>query len=101
MRISTGTVEGTGSAISVNCGFIPQKVQAINIDGDTLLEWTADMGAGKGYKILGTGLGALVATGGITVSAATATFIGFTIGADTDLNATAETIIWTAWPATD
>ena len=32
MRIKTGTVEGTGSAISMDIGFIPQKVQLINID---------------------------------------------------------------------
>jgi hypothetical protein len=100
MRIKTGTVEGTGSAISMDIGFIPQKVQLINIDGDALLEWTEDMGAGKGYKILGTGLGALIATGGITVSAETSTYIGFSIGADTDVNVTAETIVYTAWPAT-
>jgi len=101
MRIKTGTVEGTGSTINMDIGFIPQKVQLINIDGDAILEWTEDIGADKGYKILGTGLNELVASLGITVSSSTDTFIGFKIGADTDVNVTAETIVYTAWPATD
>ena len=101
-RIATGTVEGTGAVISINCGFVPRKVQLINIDGDAVLEWTSDMGAGKGYKILGTGLGALLASNGITASASTDTFFGFKIGADADINVATtgavETIVWTAWP---
>ena len=101
MRIRTGTVEGTGSALSIECGFIPQRVELVNIDGDALCIWTSDMGAGKGYKILGTGLGALLASAGVTISASTASFIGFTIGADGDLNKTSETLCWTAYPITD
>ena len=100
MRIKTGTVEGTGAAISMDIGFIPQRVELVNIDGDALLIWTDDMGAGKGYKILGTGAGALIATGGITVSSETSTYIGFSIGADSDVNVSSETICYTAWPAT-
>ena len=96
--LETGTVEGTGASISISCGFAPRKVTLYNIDGDATLFWLEDMGAGKGYKIIAAGTGALIATLGITVSgnAEASTFRGFIIGADTDVNVDGETIVWEA-----
>lgn len=102
MQIKRGTVEGTGSAIIIQVGFQPNIVFLVNIDGDAKLDWTSDMGAGKGYKILTTsGAHALIATGGITAYAGTAggNKEGFTIGADTDVNVSSETITWIAMEA--
>jgi hypothetical protein len=98
-QTATGTVEGTGAAISFNIGFIPSFVEVINIDGDAVLKWEDNMGDGKGYKILGTGLGALIASGGITRKgdAEADTIRGFTLGADTDVNVDSETLIYVAY----
>lgn len=97
--VAKGTVEGTAAAINISCGFVPRIVKVINIDGDCVMDWTDDMGAGLGYKTIGaTGVGALMATGGITAYAGSeaANSAGFTIGTDADLNASAETLMWIA-----
>ncbi len=47
---ATGTVEGTGSAISIQCGFRPMAVFVKNIDGEAELFWNEEMAAGYGYK---------------------------------------------------
>lgn len=97
-RIATGTVEGTGSALNVQCGFQPTIVKVTNIDGDAEMEWTDQYADGTAYKTIADGTSALIATGGVTPYAGTAASDseGFTIGADTDVNAAAETINWYA-----
>ena len=96
--VAKGTVEGTGASINISCGFVPRVVKVINIDGDAIMDWTDDMGDGLGYKTLGAGTGALMATLGISAYAGSAAgnSPGFTIGADTDVNVSAETLIWIA-----
>jgi len=96
-NFACGTVEGTGAAISIECGFIPSYVRIINIDGDASGDWTEDMADGEIFKDLPTGVIALMASGGITPSAVNSASLGFSIGTDTDLNASAETIIWIAF----
>lgn len=98
-----GTVEGTAAAINVQLGFTPQAVQVINIDGDAMMWWTDDMTDGEAYKIVAAGTNAQIATGGVTPYAGTVggNGAGFTIGADADVNATDETIIWMAWGGED
>lgn len=98
-NIATGTVEGTGSAINVECGFQPRAVKVINIDGDAILDWTEDMGADAGYKTVAAGTNALVSSGGITkyAGSAAANSEGFTIGTDADVNASAETLVYIAY----
>lgn len=99
-RLRTGTVEGTGAAISVTLGFIPNYVKLMNIDGIAMLEWTPEIGAGKGLKTADSGTAkcdiSYISTGGVTVSASTDTYIGFSIGTDTDINVNGETICWVA-----
>lgn len=98
-HFAKGTVEGTGAAINIQCGFAPDYVEIINIDGDARLTYTSDMADGAGYKVIAAGTGALVATGGVTPYAGTAAgnSRGFTIGADTDVNVSAETLVWVAF----
>ena len=93
-----GTVEGTGASINVSIGFVPRIVKVINIDGDAVMEWTDDMGDGFGYKSLTGGTNALMATLGISAFAGVAggATPGFVIGADTDVNVSAQTLIWIA-----
>jgi hypothetical protein len=97
MEISTGTVEGTAAVIKIECGFLPSWVDLYNIDGDAVMFWTKDMAAGEGYKIIGaTGVGALMSSGGVTAAVHSDESVGFTIGTDLDVNASAETICWKA-----
>ena len=98
-HFAKGTVEGTGSAINVELGFTPSVVRLINIDGDATLDWTDDMPDDEGYKFVAAGTNAQIGSGGITPYAGTVAGdeAGFTIGTDSDVNASAETIIWMAW----
>ena len=92
------TVEGTGAAITISPMFTPQYIKVINLDGLCTLEWTSDMGAGKGFKVL-TGIDAstdtvskmsYISSGGITMDS---NGRQFTIGTDSDVNVNAETLI--------
>lgn len=98
--IKTGTVEGTGSAINIQCGFVPSYVKVYNYDdGATMMEWFQGMTDGHGLKSsAGATYHAKVTSNGISEYAGTEAgdAPGFTIGADADLNAAAETIYWLA-----
>lgn len=102
-NIATGTVEGTGADIVIQCGFQPRAVTLLNIDGLARLEWTETMGAGYGFKTADTGAGvtdlSLLSSLGVTAYAGSeaANSEGFTIGADTDVNVSAETIEYIAY----
>ena len=98
-EVATGTVEGTGATLNVQLGFKPKVVLLFNIDGLAKLEWTEDMGAGKGLKIVTAGTVSFISTLGIAQYAGVAAGNkeGFTIGADTDVNASGETICWAAF----
>lgn len=109
-QIVRGTVEGTGAAINVELGFTPIYVKCWNIDDAGSLgpsiEWVEGMGAASGLKTLSivdngtttekssellSSLG-ISAYAGVDRTAA----VGFTIGADTDVNASGETIAYIA-----
>lgn len=108
-NIATGTVEGTGAAINVSVGFVPHYVKVFNYDDAgglaPTLEWWYGMGAGDALKTLkvvdsgtsGNASSALITSNGIDAYAGTdTTGAGFTIGADTDVNVSNETIYWVA-----
>lgn len=91
-------VVGTGAAITISPKFTPRYIEVINLDGLCLLKWTADMGAGKGYKIK-SGIDATadtvsvhsyISTKGITMDP---NGRDFTIGTDADINVNGETLI--------
>lgn len=94
---NTGTVEGTGAALNVTVGFIPRYVKVINIDGDATMEWNSNLADGEGFKDLPTGVMALMASAGITPTDPNSSVLGFTLGADSDVNVSSETLIWMAW----
>ena len=105
-----GTVEGTGSAINIELGFVPSRVTLYNIDDAgglaPKMEWISGMADGSAFKYLsiaddGTTTNkshALVTSNGVTPygGAAGSAAKGFTIGADSDMNASGETILWLA-----
>lgn len=105
-RFAVGTVEGTGAAINVICGFKPRYVKIFNYDdaGSKVpyCEWFYGMTAGYGLKhLIGTTYTtpSIITTGGISQYCGTdaqGSGQGFTIGTDGDLNVTAETIFWLA-----
>jgi hypothetical protein len=95
-KVLTGAVTGTGSAIDVKMvGFRPTIVKLYNVGGNANAVWTRDMADASMQKIVDSGAGAtdisLVTSDGITPLAS-----GFRIGADSDLNASGEKIIWEA-----
>ena len=108
-HFKTGTVEGTGSAINVELGFTPSKVVLYNIDGskNPRMTWVAGMAAASGFKellIADNGTTAdnsmeYVTSNGISTYAGSegSAAVGFTIGADSDVNASGETIVYEAW----
>jgi len=91
-----GTVIGTGAAIDVRTvGFRPSYVKIMNVTGNCLAEWTAEMADASAQKIVDSGAGttdvSLITSNGITPLSD-----GFRIGADADLNVAAEVIRWVA-----
>ncbi len=98
-HLVTGAVEGTGAAINIELGFTPVRVELRNIDGLAELNWTTEDGAAKGTKRITDGTMTNLSSNGVSAyaGASGATGKGFTIGADTDVNVSAETINYTAW----
>jgi hypothetical protein len=107
--MKVGTYTGTGAAINVSLGFIPDYVRIINANDagalDPSLDWIKGMGDGFGLKQLrivdnattANKSQAIVTTNGISAYAGDGTHApGFTIGADTDLNTTGEIGYWIA-----
>lgn len=93
----TGTVAGTGSAMNItNVGFRPRYVKVWNVASGGLctLEWTKEMADASGFKEVNhdSTQRSFLTSNGITPLAN-----GFTIGADSDINASGETIHFVAW----
>lgn len=100
-QVVIGTVEGTGSAINVECGFNPDYVEIINIDsaaGFEKGEWITGMADPSAYKTVAAGTRTKLTTTGIGsyAGAAGSAALGFTINVDTDLNVSGETIAYRA-----
>lgn len=109
-HIKVGTVEGTGSAINVECGFTPKYVKVFNYDDAGSLfctvEWFTGMTDDHGLKtssIADTGTSGnssseKITSGGISAyaGASASTGEGFTIGTDADINVSAETLFYIA-----
>ena len=94
--IAMGTVEGTGALINVSCGFIPRFVHVINIDGSAeMYQHLAEAKATK--RTAGTFSNATANILASYAGSEAANSEGFSIGADADVNASAETIRWLAY----
>lgn len=89
-----GAVDGTGSAIDLTTlGFRPRVVRLFNKDGLVSAYWNKAMPDASAWKELNhaTVQRAFVTSDGITPLAN-----GFTIGADSDINASGELIYYEA-----
>lgn len=83
-----GTYTGTGAAVNVSVGFVPDFVQIVNITAPAVDEWFSGMTAGTSVTI--TGAAAIrAAPGGVTAFLGTAATAGqgFTVGAALSTNA--------------
>lgn len=98
--IVSGTVAGTGAALTINCGFVPDCVELINVTSATKeeLKWVEGMAAASGLKTINASR-SIVTEGGVSVVGGTEGSTveqGFVIGADADINVAAETIFYRA-----
>jgi hypothetical protein len=82
-----GTVDGTGAAINVVCGFKPDYVEVVNVeDGTRIDKWfRGTMPEGSSIAIIAAAGPVLNADNGIS-SYAGPTGEGFTIGTDISTN---------------
>ena len=99
-RMRQGTVEGTGASISIDLDFTPSAVYIMNIDDLCTMWWNASMADASGLVQVTAGTITYVVALGITPVRSTnfeTDLPGFIIGADLDLNVTAQTIHWCAW----
>ncbi len=99
-RIAQGTVEGTGSSIDIELEFTPSAIYLMNIDDNCTLWWNRSMADASGMKAVTNGTISFVTSAGITPVLSTVLetdLPGFQIGADTDVNVSAQTIHWCAW----
>lgn len=106
-RMVAGKVDGTGAAINISLPFTPKKVELYNVDGDCFGVWTDTMAAASMQKTVTSGAGttdiSFVTTGGVTaieqleLDDGASPGRGFTIGADTDVNVSAEVIHYVAY----
>jgi len=98
-HFKTGTVTGTGAALNVELGFVPARVEIINETDPGFYVWTDTMADGEMQKTIGDGTTTFPTTGGISAYAGTVNgnSAGFTIGADTDMNADDDVLHYTAF----
>jgi hypothetical protein len=98
-HVKTGTVTGTGAAITIPLGFTPSAVVIHNRTDLSQYHWTKDMPAASAMKRVTAGTTSFITTGGISPFAGTegAAVAGFTIGTDANINAAADVIYWEAY----
>lgn len=88
IKKATGSFIGTGAQLDVKTvGFRPKHVVLLNKTGLARLEWTDTMADAAGIKTVTDGTISAISTGGITPLAS-----GFRLGADTDINVSAEEV---------
>lgn len=92
IHMKTGSFAGTGATLSVNVGFKPGVVILYNITDTGMMIWTADMPDAYSHRTTGSdGIETYTTSLGITAVAD-----GFTLGADTEMNAGTDTIHYIA-----
>jgi len=89
----SGTLTGTGSAITVTIGFKPGVVFLYNATDPGTLWWTKNLADAYGYRSVGsTGIETVISSNGITPFQE-----GFVFGADSEMNESSDVIYWIAW----
>lgn len=98
LQMKTGTVTGTGSAINVETGFVPKAVFIYNETDPGVFLWLDTMADAEMVKLTDAVALTFPTSNGIsTYAGSIATNAeGFTIGADTDMNAASDVIHYLA-----
>lgn len=98
-HIKTGTITGTGAAITIPLGFTPSKVTILNRSDLSRYEWLKDMPQASALKQVTAGTISFITSGGISTFAGTegGDVAGFIIGADANMNAEDDVIYWEAY----
>jgi hypothetical protein len=78
-----GVVTGTGAALNVSLGFIPDYVRIVAEDGSANTEWFEGMAEGSAVRATNGALAAVAAPNGIATFVGSNVPKGFTIGAGT------------------
>lgn len=92
-QISRAQVTSDGAALTVSCGFYPSRVEVINETSRDKMVWTDSMADGEAIKTVAAGTSTKITSGGITLyTGSDSAAIGFTIGADADVNADTEVL---------
>lgn len=96
-QIKFGSQDGTGASIDIELGWLPTHVRVINTESATIeeLEWFSTMSNGHAIKTV-TGTVARTKITSLGITPLSSTFLGFRIGADTDVNVSGETLVWVA-----
>lgn len=91
-RTTHGSFVSDGNLRSVQTvDYRPTRVELHNDAGDSAM-WTSEMADDSMFKRVTAGTGSLVTSDGVIPLAN-----GFSLGADADMNASTETIYWTAY----
>lgn len=103
-RTKSGAVNGTGAAITVECGFTPKRVKlarAVSGTSQCSVEYFDSMPPATGFKITDNGTGsphsltaAMLTANGVTINASPSG--KFVIGTDADINISGVEIYWFA-----
>jgi len=92
-QMNLGSITGTGAAIAVNVGFKPETVILINVTDTGMMIWTKQQTDAYSYRTKGSdGIETYETSGGITPTA-----LGFTLGTDSEMNGSSDTIHWVAF----
>ena len=96
---ATSTVHASGSFVGTAApiiqhkpGFKPSHILLTNSDGLARLEWFEGMADDSGIKTVTAGTISEITSGGITPGD-----LGFTLGADADMNVAGERVDYSVW----
>jgi hypothetical protein len=83
-EVKVGTYEGTGAALNVELGWVPDYVRIVNVeDGDNTAEWFKGMTDGTSINVVTTAGPVLNAADGVSDYAGDSTHSpGFSVGTD-------------------
>jgi hypothetical protein len=97
VNIATGGFTGAGEAVEVTLGFVPRRVELINVTDRIQHHWHADMAATTTLNIAADGTATANTSSHITAEdpANSGTFRGFNVAAGAAVSA--KVYVWTAW----
>lgn len=106
--LATGTATATAATINVSIGWTPRSVLITNVTGTNLTQayWMTGMAAASCFKLVSASTNTYVPSAMVvslptvscisTYAGSTTAGKGFTLGADTDVNVSGDTLRWEA-----